>query len=292
MAVSPVSFQGSKPDWLKVRLPGGPEFFELRRLMREQGLHTVCEDAHCPNVGECWGHRTATFMILGNTCTRACGFCAVHSGRPTELDLAEPRRVAKVTKTLGLKHVVVTSVARDDLQDGGALVFARTVEEIRRLCPDTRVEILTPDFAGNWEALAVVVEARPDILNHNLETVERLSDRVRSRAKYRRSLEFLARAKALVPSLLTKSGLMLGLGEERPEVLATLGDMRAAGIDIVTIGQYLRPSLKHLPLVRYVPPEEFQELKEAALGLGFGHVEAGPLMRSSYHAHAQVPTGA
>ncbi len=289
MAMPGPAFSGAKPEWLKVRLPGGAEFFELKQLMRAQGLHTVCEDAHCPNVGECWGNRTATFMILGNTCTRACGFCAVHSGRPTELDLAEPRRVARVTKTLGLEHVVVTSVARDDLADGGALVFAQTIAEIRRLCPQTAVEVLTPDFAGNWQALALVVEAAPDILNHNLETVERLSDRVRSRAKYRRSLEFLARAKDLSPTLLTKSGIMLGLGEERSEILATLADMRTAKIDIVTIGQYLRPSLRHLPLVRYVTPEEFLEIKEAALGLGFGHVEAGPLVRSSYHAHAQVP---
>ncbi|MHB1505808.1 MAG: lipoyl synthase [Sulfobacillus sp.] len=289
MAISPLPFEGAKPQWLKVRLPTGPEFFELKRLMREQGLHTVCEDAHCPNVGECWGNRTATFMILGNICTRACGFCAVHSGRPTELDLAEPRRVAAVTRTLGLEHVVVTSVARDDLADGGALVFALTIAEIRRLCPGTAVEVLTPDFAGNWQALALVVEAAPDILNHNLETVERLSDRVRSRAKYRRSLEFLSRAKQLAPTLLTKSGIMLGLGEERDEVEATLADMRAAGIDIVTIGQYLRPSLHHLPLIRYVAPEEFAEIKAVALGLGFGHVEAGPLVRSSYHAHTQVP---
>ncbi|MHB1842283.1 MAG: lipoyl synthase [Sulfobacillus sp.] len=289
MAISPLPFEGAKPQWLKVRLPTGPEFFELKRLMREQGLHTVCEDAHCPNVGECWGNRTATFMILGNICTRACGFCAVHSGRPTELDLAEPRRVAAVTRTLGLEHVVVTSVARDDLADGGALVFALTIAEIRRLCPGTAVEVLTPDFAGNWQALALVVEAAPDILNHNLETVERLSDRVRSRAKYRRSLEFLFRAKQLAPTLLTKSGIMLGLGEERDEVEATLADMRAAGIDIVTIGQYLRPSLHHLPLIRYVAPEEFAEIKAVALGLGFGHVEAGPLVRSSYHAHTQVP---
>jgi len=289
MAISPLPFEGAKPQWLKVRLPTGPEFFELKRLMREQGLHTVCEDAHCPNVGECWGNRTATFMILGNVCTRACGFCAVHSGRPTELDLAEPRRVAAVTRTLGLEHVVVTSVARDDLADGGALVFALTIAEIRRLCPGTAVEVLTPDFAGNWQALALVVDAAPDILNHNLETVERLSDRVRSRAKYRRSLEFLSRAKELAPALLTKSGIMLGLGEERDEVEATLTDMRAAGIDIVTIGQYLRPSLHHLPLIRYVPPEEFAEIKAVALSLGFGHVEAGPLVRSSYHAHTQVP---
>lgn len=289
MAMSPPAFHGPKPQWLKVRLPGGPEFFELKRLMREQGLHTVCEDAHCPNVGECWGNRTATFMILGNICTRACGFCAVQSGRPTELDLAEPRRVAAVTRTLGLEHVVVTSVARDDLADGGALVFAQTIAEIRRLCPDTAVEVLTPDFAGNWQALALVVEAAPDILNHNLETVERLSDRVRSRAKYRRSLEFLSRAKGLSPALLTKSGIMLGLGEERWEIEATLADMRSAQIDIVTIGQYLRPSLHHLPLVRYVTPDEFAEIKEVALGLGFGHVEAGPLVRSSYHAHTQVP---
>ncbi len=289
MAISPLPFEGSKPQWLKVRLAGGPEFFELKRLMREQGLHTVCEDAHCPNVGECWGNRTATFMILGNVCTRACGFCAVHSGRPTELDLAEPRRVAAVTRTLGLEHVVVTSVARDDLADGGALVFALTIAEIRRLCLGTAVEVLTPDFAGNWQALALVVDAAPDILNHNLETVERLSDRVRSRAKYRRSLEFLSRAKQLAPALLTKSGIMLGLGEERDEVEATLADMRAAGIDIVTIGQYLRPSLHHLPLIRYVPPEEFAEIKAVALSLGFGHVEAGPLVRSSYHAHTQVP---
>lgn len=280
-----------KPAWLKAQLPKGPAFFELKDLMRREGLHTVCEEAHCPNIGECWGHRTATFMILGNICTRRCGFCAVTSGRPTELDLAEPERVARTVANLGLRHVVITSVARDDLQDGGALVFALTIEAIRRQSPETNVEVLIPDLQGEAEPLRKVVDARPTILNHNIETVMRLSDRVRSRAKYPRSLELLRRAKEMDPGLLTKSGIMLGLGETMDEVVAALTDLRGAGVDIVTIGQYLRPSLRHLPLVRYVTPGEFQELKEIGLRMGFGHVESGALVRSSYHAHEQVPTG-
>jgi len=280
-----------KPSWLKARLPEGPGFFELKDLMRREGLHTVCEEAHCPNIGECWTYRTATFMILGDVCTRNCGFCAVTTGRPNELDLAEPARVARAVKNLDLRHVVVTSVARDDLADGGALVFALTIEAIRHVSPDTNVEVLIPDFQGDREALQKVVLARPAILNHNIETVERLSDHVRSRAKYPRTLELLRRAKEMDPSLPTKSGLMLGLGEERDEVVATLRDLRSSGVDIVTIGQYLRPSLRHLPLIRYVPPEDFAELREIALGMGFAHAEAGPLVRSSYHAHAQVPSG-
>jgi len=278
-----------KPAWLKAQIPKGPTFFKLKELMREQGLHTVCEEAHCPNIGECWGNGTATFMILGNVCTRRCGFCAVTSGRPNVLDLAEPGRVARTVKALGLRHVVITSVARDDLQDGGALVFALTIEAIRRISPETNVEVLIPDLQGDEASLRKVVEARPSILNHNLETVARLSDRVRSRAKYPRSLELLRRAKKMDQGLLTKSGIMLGLGERREEVVETLRDLRAAQVDIVTIGQYLRPSLHHLPLVRYVSPEEFGEFKRIGLELGFGHVESGPLVRSSYHAHEQVP---
>lgn len=290
MATLRESVEGRKPAWLKAEMPKGAGFFELKTLMRENGLHTVCEEAHCPNIGECWGNKTATFMILGDVCTRHCGFCAVTAGRPNELDLAEPRRVAAVVHQLGLQHVVVTSVARDDLEDGGALVFAMTIESIRQECPGTAIEVLIPDFGGNWAALQKVVEAKPDILNHNLETVARLSDRVRSKAKYPRSLELLRRAKEMNPSLLTKSGIMLGLGEEKEEVVQTLRDMRANQIDIVTIGQYLRPTVNHLPLVRYVAPEEFKELKEIGLAMGLSHVESGPLVRSSYHAHEQVPT--
>jgi lipoic acid synthetase len=277
------------PDWLKVRMPGGKNFFELRRLVRESGLHTVCEEAHCPNIGECWEHRTATFMILGAICTRHCGFCAVTAGRPTEIDWAEPARVAAAVKRLGLRHVVITSVARDDLADGGAAIFAATIENVRRNCPGTNVEVLISDLGGNWEGLARIVAAQPAIVNHNIETVERLTPRVRSRATYRRSLELLRRVKELDPDMLTKSGLMLGLGETRDEVVQALRDLRAVGVDIVTIGQYLRPSPRHLPLVRYVPPAEFEELKAVGLELGFAHVESGPLVRSSYHAHEQVP---
>jgi lipoic acid synthetase len=279
------------PEWLKVRIGGGANFFELKQLVRQSGLHTVCEEARCPNIAECWEMRTATFMILGAVCTRHCGFCAVTAGRPGEIDWAEPARVAAAIKRLGLKHAVITAVARDDLEDGGAAIFAATIRNVRLNCPDTTVEVLISDLGGSLEALRTVVAAKPAVLNHNVETVERLTPRVRSRATYRRSLEVLARAKELDPDLTTKSGLMLGLGEEREEVVQTLEDLRAVGVDVVTIGQYLRPSPRHLPLVRYVAPEEFSELKEIGLALGFRHVESGPLVRSSYHAarHAPLP---
>lgn len=277
-----------RPEWLKIRLNDGANVSDVRRLMRGLTLHTVCEEARCPNLNECWHHRTATFMILGSVCTRACGFCAVTIGRPTELDLQEPLRVAEAVHQLGLQHVVVTSVARDDLQDGGASIFAETIRQVRRLSPGTSVEVLIPDFGGNADSLKLVMDARPNILNHNVETVARLSDSVRSRAKYPRSLELLRRAKEMDGTVYTKSGMMLGLGEEWDEVVQTLCDLRAVGVDIVTIGQYLRPSLQHLPIVRYVPPAEFARLKDVGLEMGFAHVESGPLVRSSYHAHQQV----
>jgi lipoic acid synthetase len=277
------------PDWLKVRIPGGKNFFEVRELVRRSGLHTVCEEAHCPNIGECWEHRTATFMILGAVCTRHCGFCAVTAGRPNEIDWAEPARVAAAIRRLGLRHAVITAVARDDLADGGAAIFAATVRQVRAVAPGTTIEVLISDLAGDEAALATVVAASPDILNHNIETVERLTPKVRSKATYRRSLSLLRRAKELDARLVTKSGLMLGLGEEEAEVAAALHDLREAGVDVVTIGQYLRPSLRHLPVARYVPPEEFRRWKEYGEALGFAHVESGPLVRSSYHAHEQVP---
>ena len=279
---------GRRPDWLRVKLPGGENFARVNQEMRGNLLHTVCEEARCPNMGECWGHGTATFMILGAVCTRHCGFCAVQTGRPLELDLREPERVAEAVAGLGLKHVVVTSVARDDLADGSAAVFAATIRAVRKARSECSVEVLIPDFQANWEALALVMAARPDILNHNVETVERLSDHVRSKAKYHRTLELLRRAKRLEPWSMTKSSIMLGLGEEREEILATLRDLRAVDCDIVTIGQYLRPSMRHLPLERYYTPEEFADLKEEALKLGFAHCESGPLVRSSYRAHEQI----
>ncbi len=282
---------GRRPEWLRVKLPSGGNFHQVQQMMRGHELHTVCEEARCPNIGECWNNRTATFMILGRVCTRHCGFCAVQSGRPNELDLHEPGRVAEVVADIGLNHVVVTSVARDDLEDGGAAVFAATIREIRRARPECSVEVLIPDFQANWDALQLVMDAQPEILNHNIETVARLSDRVRSKAKYPRSLELLRRAKLMNPASFTKSGMMLGLGEEHDEVLQALRDLRDAGVDIVTIGQYLRPSMHHLPLQRYYTPDEFAELKAAALEMGFAHCESGPLVRSSYHAHAQVPAG-
>ncbi len=282
---------GRRPDWLRVKLPSGDNFRQVQGLMRGNLLHTVCEEARCPNIGECWNNRTATFMILGRVCTRHCGFCAVQSGRPTELDLQEPARVAQVVADIALQHVVVTSVARDDLEDGGASIFAATIQAIQEARPECSIEVLIPDFQGNWDALRLVMDARPDILNHNLETVTRLSDHVRSKAKYPRSLELLRRAKLMEPRSFTKSGIMLGLGEERDEVLQALRDLRNAGVDIVTIGQYLRPTMHHLPLQRYYTPDEFQDLKAQALKMGFAHCESGPLVRSSYHAHEQIPAG-
>ncbi|MCL6567040.1 MAG: lipoyl synthase [Acidobacteriia bacterium] len=277
-----------KPPWLKVRIGSGPNYQELKRIMRTYNLHTVCESARCPNQGECWEHRTATFMILGNICTRACGFCAVPSGRPLgPPDPDEPRRVAEAAARMGLRYVVVTSVNRDDQPDGGAEIFARTIQEIRRRIAGCKVEVLIPDFRGVWSALETVVRARPDVLNHNTETVPRLYRRVRKGAHYQRSLELLQRAKQMAPTMPTKSGLMLGLGETPDEVRATMEDLRACGVDILTLGQYLQPTREHLPVVRFVPPEEFAEYKRMGLAMGFRHVESGPLVRSSYHAHEQ-----
>lgn len=257
-------------------------------MMRTKTLHTVCEEARCPNIYECWTNRTATFMILGDICTRACRFCAVNTGLPTELDLQEPERVAEAAEQMDLRHCVVTSVARDDLADGGASIFAATIRAIRKRLPFCRVEVLIPDFMGNWDALQVVMDANPDILNHNIETVRRLSDRVRAKAKYERSLELLKRAKEMKPKIPTKSSIMLGVGEEREEILQAMDDLRAVDCNILTLGQYLQPTPKHLPVERYVHPDEFVELKQEGKNRGFRHVESGPLVRSSYHAHEQT----
>lgn len=257
-------------------------------MMRSKTLHTVCEEARCPNIYECWANRTATFMILGDVCTRACRFCAVKTGLPTELDWAEPKRVAEAVEQMGLRHAVVTSVARDDLRDGGASIFAATIKAIRQRNPLTSVEVLIPDFQGKTEALQIVMDARPDILNHNIETVERLSDSVRSKAKYRRTLELLSRAKEMQPEIPTKSSIMIGLGETWDEILQTMDDLRAHDVDILTIGQYLQPTRKHLKVEKYYTPDEFAELKTEGMKRGFRHVESGPLVRSSYRAHEQV----
>ncbi|MBI2080576.1 MAG: lipoyl synthase [candidate division NC10 bacterium] len=277
-----------KPDWLKVRAPGGPNYMHLKGLLRTLRLHTVCEEAHCPNIGECFEDLTATFMILGDTCTRQCAFCAVTHGRPTELDLEEPVRVAEAVKTLELKHAVVTSVNRDELADGGAGIFAATIREIRQAVPDCTVEVLIPDFRGNWDALAAVMAERPEILNHNMETVPRLYREVRPGAQYGRSLELLRRAKAMAPEGLTKSGVILGFGETQEELLSAMADLRAAGCDILTLGQYLRPSTRHVPIAKFYRPEEFDALRREGEALGFRWVEAGPLVRSSYHARGQT----
>ena len=278
----------TRPDWLRVRFSDGPNHRDLTNLIRQRSLHTVCAEAHCPNIGECWEHRTATFMILGRVCTRACRFCMITAGVPGEVDRGEPERVAEAVEEMGLRHAVVTSVARDDLPDGGAGIFAETIRAIHRRIPTCTVEVLIPDFEGSAESLQIVMDARPEILNHNLETVERLQRRVRAKAFYQRSLEVLRRAKDMMPDGRTKSGIMLGLGETREEISQTLRDLRAVDCDIVTVGQYLRPSEFHLPIVRYVPPSEFAEIKQEGIALGFRHIESGPLVRSSYHAHEQV----
>ncbi|MDP9236028.1 MAG: lipoyl synthase [Chloroflexota bacterium] len=275
------------PDWLKVRFPAGERYQQLKRLMREQGLHTICEDAKCPNIGECWNAGTATFMILGDVCTRSCGFCAVTTGRPHELDLVEPYRLGQAVQSLALDYVVITSVNRDDLTTGGAEVFAACIKTIRRNDSSVRVEVLIPDFKGNWDALATVVEARPFVLNHNIETVPRLYRHVRPQAVYERSLELIQRAKAAAPDMLTKSGFMVGLGETQDELFGVMRDLRENQCDIVTIGQYLRPSLQHLPVERYYDPTEYEAFRDYGRELGFTHVEAGPLVRSSYHAEKQ-----
>ncbi|MED2872679.1 lipoyl synthase [Bacillus thuringiensis] len=278
-----------KPEWLKIKLNTNENYTGLKKMMRSKNLHTVCEEAKCPNIHECWAVRkTATFMILGAVCTRACRFCAVKTGLPTELDLQEPERVADSVVQMGLKHVVITAVARDDLKDGGAAVFAETVRAVRRKNPFTSIEVLPSDMAGVEENLKMLMDAKPDILNHNIETVRRLSNRVRARAKYDRSLEFLRRAKEMQPDIPTKSSIMVGLGETREDLIEAMDDLRTNNVDILTLGQYLQPSKKHLPVIKYYPPAEFAELKEIALSKGFSHCEAGPLVRSSYHADEQV----
>ena len=283
-----VPIDHARPDWLKVRLPTGPTYENLRRLMRSKELHTVCEEAHCPNMAECWGAGTATFMILGDTCTRSCGFCAVKSGRPGVVDADEPRRVGEAVAKMALGHAVVTSVNRDELPDGGAEIFAETIREIRLQSPGTSVEVLIPDFVGRPESLDAVLAARPEILNHNVETVPRLYPRVRPQARYERSLEVLRRTKERAPDLVCKSGIMVGLGETQDEVIATMNDIASQGTDILTVGQYLRPSPVHLPIERYWTPSEFDALRDAGMTMGFRHVEAGPLVRSSYHAERHV----
>ncbi|HEY0795740.1 MAG TPA: lipoyl synthase [Acidisarcina sp.] len=280
--------RAAKPEWLKARAPSGDNYHELKKLARSLNLHTVCESAHCPNIGECWQHKTATFMMLGNTCTRRCGFCAVPKGRPDPIDFDEPRRVAEAIATLGLQHAVITSVNRDDDIVGGARAFAMVIEEIRDQAPGCQVEVLIPDFQGKEEAIRIVVEARPEILNHNTESVPRLYRTVRSGARYERTLRLLEYAKEVDPKTVTKSGVMVGLGEETSELLDVFRDLAAVGTDVLTVGQYLRPSKDHLPMTRYYQPEEFVDLRREALQMGFRHVESGPLVRSSYHAHEQA----
>ena len=280
---------GAIPPWIRTRVVEGENFKELKQLVNARRLHTVCEEAKCPNIFDCWSRRTATFMILGDVCTRACRFCAVTSGRPVELDIGEPLRVAESVAQLGLRHAVITSVDRDDLADGGAGMFARTIKAIRRRSPSTTIEVLTPDFQGDLAAVQTVVEARPDIFNHNTETVPRLYARIRPKAVYANSLALLQHVKRLAPEMVTKSGLMVGLGETEDELHDVFRNMRAHDIDVLTVGQYLRPSKKHADVARYYRPEEFVQLKQQAMELGFAHVEAGPMVRSSYHADEQVP---
>ena len=277
-----------KPSWLKVKAPGGQNYLRLQQLMRQLDLHTVCEEAHCPNVGECWEHGTATFMILGDVCTRNCGYCAVTHGRPPKYDVEEPARVARAIAEMQLRHAVITSVDRDDLPDFGAYIFAETIREIRERVPGCSVEVLVPDFQGNKDSIRAVLEARPDIYNHNTETVPRLYKRARPGGRYERVLELFAYAKRVAPDVPTKSGIILGLGETVQEVAAVMRDLRSVDVDILTLGQYLRPSGGHLPLDRYYTPEEFRALYEVGMALGFKHVESGPLVRSSYHAHEQT----
>ncbi len=277
-----------KPEWLKVRAPGSDNYLRLRGIMRDLRLNTVCEDAHCPNIGECWHHGTATFMILGDICTRACAYCAVAHGKPNELDLAEPSRVAEAIARMGLQYAVITSVDRDDLADGGASIFAETIRQTRARVPRCRIEVLIPDFQGIGTSLRAVLDAGPDVLNHNIETVPRLYRMARSGGKYPRSLELLDRSRRHRPAIATKTGIMVGLGEEIDEIVRVFDDLRGAGVSILTIGQYLRPSPAHAPMTRYYHPDEFADLKRIALAKGFVHVESGPLVRSSYHAHEQA----
>jgi lipoic acid synthetase len=281
-----------KPDWLRAKAPVGDNFHNLKKLARGLGLHTVCESAQCPNIGECWDNHTATFMLLGDICTRRCGFCAVPKGKPGPIDWQEPERVAEAVATLGLRHAVVTSVNRDDDNLGGARVFAETIRQIRELTPGCRVEVLIPDFQGLDEPLQIVLDAQPDILNHNTETVPRLYRVVRSGARYERTLRLLENAKKLSPDMVTKSGVMVGLGETATELIEVFRDLGSRGVDILTVGQYLRPSRDHLPISRFYSPDEFRMLKDAALEYGFRHVESGPLVRSSYHAHEHADAAA
>jgi lipoic acid synthetase len=281
-----------KPQWLRAKAPVGDNFHNLKKLARGLGLHTVCESAQCPNIGECWNHRTATFMLLGDICTRRCGFCAVPKGHPEPIDWDEPRRVAEAVAALGLKHAVVTSVNRDDDNVGGAKIFAETIRQIRALVPECRVEVLIPDFQGLEEPLRIVLEAKPNVLNHNTETVPRLYRAVRSGARYQRTLDLLSNAKMWDPEMVTKSGVMVGIGESTEELIEVFRDLGTRGVDILTIGQYLRPSKDHLPMTRFYTPTEFSFLREEALKCGFRHVESGPLVRSSYHAHEQADVAA
>ncbi len=279
-----------RPEWLKVRLPSGENYFRLKGILRGLALNTVCEEARCPNVAECWGQGTATFMILGDVCTRACGFCAVKTGLPRYLDREEPARVAEAVSTMGLAHAVVTSVNRDELEDGGASIFAATIEAIRRRAPETTIEVLIPDFKGSRQSLERVLMAGPDILNHNVETVPRLYKRVRPGANYKQSVELLRRVKEIAPGTVSKTGMMLGLGEGAPEVEEVMRELvRTAAVDVMTLGQYLQPTPQHLPVGRFVHPDEFRELARRGMEMGFRHVEAGPLVRSSYHASGQLP---
>lgn len=291
MTVAPLEFirpQQPKPSWLKVKAPGSENFLRLKGIMNDLKLHTVCEEAHCPNIGECWHHGTATFMILGDVCTRACSYCAVAHGKPNDLDTAEPGRVANAIETMALKHAVITSVDRDDIEDGGAFIFAETIRQTRERVPGCRIEVLIPDFQGVESSLRAVLDAGPDVLNHNIETVPRLYRMARSGGKYLRSLELLDRSRRYAPAIATKTGIMVGLGEEKDEIVQVFNDLRDAGVSILTIGQYLRPTPAHAPMARYYHPDEFAELKAIALGKGFVHVESGPLVRSSYHAHEQA----
>jgi len=288
--IDPALHQSKKPDWLRVRFPSSPIFHSTKSLISDLRLVTVCEEAHCPNRWECWSSGTATFMIAGERCTRACGFCAVDTAKPFPLDPDEPRRVAEAIGRLKLRHVVLTSVCRDDLEDGSAEHFAQTIRAIRALNPALVIEVLTPDFNGRTESLQTVADAAPDVFNHNLETVERLTPLVRSRAKYRLSLQVLRDFKAIAPGITTKSGLMLGLGEQEEEILASMDDLRAVGVEVLTLGQYLRPTPEHLPIIEYVTPEKFAEYKTIGLEKGFQHVASGPLVRSSYHAAEFDPT--
>jgi len=286
---NPPAPRARRPEWLRARMPAGENYEDVRDLMREKRLHTVCEEARCPNIGECWNHRTATFLLLGEVCTRGCRYCAIAKGKPGAIDEDEPERIAEAVEHLKLRHAVLTAVNRDDQPDGGAHIFAASIHKIRERLPECKVEVLIPDFDGNWDALKLVMDARPDVLNHNIETVPRIFRRFRPKAGYRQSIELLARARQMLPDVVTKSGLMVGAGETNDEVLAVMDDLRAADVDVMTIGQYLAPTSSHWPIDRYVTPAEFAMFKQEGLCRGFKHVESGPLVRSSYHAHEHIP---